>query len=211
MTMRTLKNCGSFAFVILLAGCLQREVPPAPPPAVPVQQVAVVEPPRLAPKCEKLEEGCVASNGIKARIKQSGYAFEPPVGWAFAQEEALTIASTKTAGMAVTIQDIADPKKEAQSRQAAVDMLMARIGVTPPKKKLALPKKPGDVLDLGSMKVSLWEVDKASRSDAKGALLVFWAKPSDKQGITGAGFVSDADATSAEAIIKAVKSIGTVP
>jgi hypothetical protein len=113
--------------------------------------------------------------------------------------------------MVVTAQDIADPKKEVQSRQLAAELLMARMGVTPPKKKLTLPKKPADTLDVGALKVALWEVEKATRGTEKGALLVFWTKLSDTQGIAGAGFVSDADTAAPEVILKAVKTIGKAP
>jgi hypothetical protein len=171
----------------------------------------VAQPAAAVPRCEKLEEGCVANAGIRVYIKQSGYTFEPPVGWGFAQEPTFGIAATKTATMAVTAQDIADPKKEAQSRQVAAELLMARMGVTPPKKKLALPKKPADTLDVGALKVALWEVEKATRGTEKGALLVFWTKLSDTQGIAGAGFVSDTDTAAPESILKAVKTIGKAP
>jgi hypothetical protein len=210
MTTFAFERYGMLAMALLVTGCLQRPAKPAPPPPAPVQVVAPVEQPGpLAPKCERLDEGCVAVQGIKVRIKQSGYAFDPPVGWVFAHEEALGIASTTGGAIAATAHVLDNPKKEAPSRLLALDLLMARMEVTPPKKKLTWPKKPADILDVGDLKISLWQVEKATRKDVKGDLLVFWATPSEGQGITGVGFVASDDKTGAdEAILKSIKTMG---
>jgi hypothetical protein len=212
MTRCTWKMYGLFGAVLLLAGCPRRSAH-RPEPSAPVQAgPAAPEPKPPAPKCEKIEDGCVASEGVKVGVKDSGFTFAPPVGWAFAKEEALSVASTTTAAMAVTAHDLGAAKKEPQSRLAALDLLAAKMGVALPKKKLVWPKKAHDVLETGGMKISLWQVEKLTRNKAKGVLLVFWATPSGGQGITGAGFVSNDDATKADdAILGAVKSIGRAP
>jgi len=212
MTRSITKTYGLLAATLLLTGCLQRPAPP-PPASAPVQPVAVVAPPPpAAPKCEKLDEGCIASEGTKARIKQSGFALEPPFGWYYAQEQALTVASTRTAVMAVTAHDLEAGKKEAQSRLATLDLLFARMGVTTGKKKLVWPKKADDTLEAGALTISLWQIEKVTRDKVKGVLLVFWATPSEGKGITGSGFVANDDVTKAdEAILKSIKSIGAMP
>src|SRR5687767_241600 len=61
---------------------------PLPPPAPPPPPPPVVEAP--PPKCEKVEEACVAGAETRARIGQVGWQFAPPASWIYAQGDDLT-------------------------------------------------------------------------------------------------------------------------
>ena len=188
------------------AGC-HRAPPPAAPPA-PIAEAPPPPAPPPAPKCETPEEACVSHADTRARIKQSGWEFAPPEGWTYAQGEDLTRATGKNAALAVTAREKGDDKKGREAREEMLRLLTEKLGVTLPKKKSLLAKKPDQVEKVGDLSVDLYQLDGAKRDGKKGPLLIFAADSADRQLIVGAGFVADDDADNSDrAILSSIRSM----
>ena len=198
------------AVVVLTAlGCGGRAKPPPPPPPPPPP--APAPPPPPPPKCEKIEEACVAKEGTRAKIEKTFWTVEPPAGWTYAQDEDATVAAQGGAALAVVVYDAPEPKKEGARRDEAATSVVKKIGVEIGKgktKKLALPKRADGTVLAGTVKVSLYQFEKAHREGKPGPLLVFYAKLPDGKELLGAGFVPEDDTSKADdAIMASVKSI----
>lgn len=182
--------------------------PPKPPEPEPPPPPPRVEKPKPK-KCEALEEKCEGASGKKARVSGAPFSFEPASGWAYAQEEAVTIAQTADSGPAVALvaHDTGDAKAQPTNRDAAFDALIKRLALTPPKKKVGW-KKPAEVKDVGELKISLYQLEGAARGDKTGPLLVFAAPLPDGKSLLGVGFVPEDDESSADAaILQSIESI----
>ena len=210
---RTLSVYIALAAAALVVGCGPKKPPKPPEPDVtePAPELAERAPP--APKkkkCEALDEGCKAMAGTKARVPHGPFTIEPANGWLYAQLETATLAQTSGAGpcLAAVGLDASDAKKDAANREAALEAAAKEAGVTLPKKKIGW-KKPDDKKDVHGLKVRLWQVDGATRSDKKGPLLVFDATSADgKSALVGVGFVPADDASNADqAIMTSIESI----
>ena len=185
-------------------GC-HRAPPPAPPPPPPI--VAAPAPPPPPPKCEVLEESCVAAAATRARIRP-GWEFAPPLGWTYAAGEQVTIATGKSAALAMTSREKADPKTERADREDAVHALAEKLEVSLPKRKKMFKKKPDQTEKVGDLDIDLYQVDAARRRDQKGPLLVFSANLPDHRVLFGVGFVTDDDADNSDgAIMTSIHSI----
>ncbi|HMI89626.1 MAG TPA: hypothetical protein VK550_36380 [Polyangiaceae bacterium] len=195
----------------LLVGCVGCRAaaplpPPEPPPAPPPPPVVEVPPP---PKCEKVEEACVAGAETRARIAQAGWQFAPPASWVYAQGEEVTIATGKNAVMGVGVNPIVDVKKERGEREEALRRMAGQIGVTLPKKKSFIPKKPDKKQKVGEVNVDLYQIEGAKLDGRLGPLIFFVARSSNAQVLVGLGFVSDEDNdNSDQAIMGAIESLG---
>lgn len=212
--------------VALVCACGGKTPPPAPAPAAPSASVVVAKtPPPPPPKCESLDEKCVGVTGKRARIVLSRLSFEPPPGWAFAQEAEQTIATSGAARVALAVYDLPanekDEKAAAKLRDAALAKLLQRLGVTPPAKK-AMPwsAKPDKTSDAGGLKISLWQIDGASADKLHGPMVLAHAKlaitgaggVSGVAGVIAVGFVPDDDKASSDgAILTAIDSLRDVP
>ena len=154
-----------------LVGCHAAAPPPPPEPPPPPPPPIVEAPP--PPKCEKVEEACVAGAETRARVGQVGWQFAPPASWIYAQGEELTIATGKNAVMGVTVQPIVDVKKERAEREAALRLIAGQLGVTLPKKKMFIAKKPEHKKKVGDVNVDFVSVrgSEARRSDGPHSLL----------------------------------------
>src|SRR5262249_38313164 len=117
-----------------------RAAPAPPPPASPPAPAAVVAPP--APKCEKIEEGCVSRAETRARIGNVGWDFAPPEGWTYAQGDDVTTASAKSASLGVAMHDGTGVKNERGLRDEVLRRIAGRLGVTLPRKRELLKRKP---------------------------------------------------------------------
>jgi hypothetical protein len=158
-------------------------------------------------RCETLEDACVASRGTAARIVDSGWAMKPPDGWTYAQEPTVTIATYQSAALAVTVQQRTPKKAEAVDRDSGIAVVSKRLEVALPKRKIAW-QKPDTILDVGELKVSLYQVEDVSRGARKGPLLLFSTKLSKDQVLVGAGFVDENDNANADELI--LKAIGSL-
>lgn len=151
--------------------------------------------------------------GTKARIVDSGLRFEPPLGWEYAQQSNATVATTSNASLAVTTHDVGDPKdlrKQLTLRLDAFDALLKLVGVTPPRARYFWMKPSDMVKKLGDLKVTLWQLDGASREKSKGPLLIFAATLSPTKALIGVGYVPDDDKSGADAaILKAIDTLST--
>jgi hypothetical protein len=194
----------------LIIGCfgcgaatpLPAPTPPPPPPPV-------VEAPPPPPKCEKVEEGCVAGAETRARIGQIGWQFAPPATWTYAQGEELTIATSKSGVMGVAARQAVDAKKERAEREEALRLVAGKLGVTLPKKKSFITKKPDKKKKVGDVDVEFYQFEGAKLDGRTGPLLFFVARASNEQVLVGAGFVSDDDGDDADrAIMTAIESLG---
>jgi hypothetical protein len=180
-------------------------LPPAAPPPPPPP---IVEAPP-APKCEKVEEACVAGAETRARVGQVGWEFAPPASWIYAQGEELTIATSKSGVMGVTVRQAVDAKKERAEREEALRLLAGKLGVTLPKKKSFITKKPDKKKKVGDVDIEFYQFEGAKLDDRTGPLLFFVAKTSKEQVLVGAGFVSDDEGNDADrAIMTAIESLG---
>jgi hypothetical protein len=168
--------------------------------------VVEVPPP---PKCEKVEEACVAGADTRARIGQVGWHFAPPASWIYAQGEELTIATSKSGMMGVTVHLTVDVKKERAEREAALRLIAGQLGVTLPKKKAFIAKKPDMKQKVGVIDVDFYQLEGAKLDGRKGPLLFFVAKTSKERVLVGLGFVSDEDTDNTDqAIMTAIESLG---
>jgi hypothetical protein len=179
--------------------------PPAPPPPPPVAPAPQPPPP---PKCEKPEEACISKTDTRARIRESGWDFVPPEGWTYAQEAEQTVATGKNAALAVTARDKSEDKKPREEREDALRALLDKLGVTLPKRKIVLPKKPDQSEKIADLAVELFQLDGAKREGKKGPLLVFAADLPDRRVLVGVGFVADDDQDNSDgAIMSSIHSL----
>jgi hypothetical protein len=178
--------------------------PPKPPPPAPAPDASTPAPP---PKCESLDEACLATDATHARIQASGFTLRPPLGWKYAQEANDLFAETTLASLAVTAEPVVktDDAALASALGRAADRVGARVSKKAP---LALSKKPTKILEVGTLHVSLLVVSEAIRADKKGAAAVFWTKLPSNVVIVGVGFVDDADSSGADQAI--VASVSTL-
>jgi hypothetical protein len=161
------------------------------------------------PKCEKVEEACVAGAETRARIAQIGWQFAPPVSWIYAQGEDLTTASNRSAVMAVAVHQVVDVKKERAEREEALRLVTQKLGLMLPKKKTFIPKKPDQKQKVGSLEADLYQVEGVKREGHIGTVLFFVLKASTEQALVGVGFVADDDTENADqAIMIAIESLG---
>ena len=158
------------------------------------------------PKCEKLDEGCIAQGGTKARLDHSDWRIEPPANWTYAQGT-MVIASHDGSVLAATVEPAGPAKLNRAKRDELFANLVSELKITLPKKKFVWPKKADQTLDAGPLKVSLYQLD-VTREGKKGPLLFFSVTPAEGEGMLGAGFVPDDDSTNADqAILAAIRSI----
>lgn len=204
--------CAALASLTFVLGCGAKKPPklPDPVPEPEVETVKRAPPPPKKKKCESFDEACKALAGTKARVPQGLFTLEPPMGWLYAQLEGATVAKLPGAGpcVAVAAFDSSDTKAELKNREAALEAVAKEAGLTLPKQKVVW-KRPADKKDVHGLKVRLWQVEGAMRSEKKGPLLVFEAVSSDgKTTLVGVGFVPSDEATGAdEAIMQSIESI----
>lgn len=167
------------------------------------------EPPKpQPPKCEKLDEKCKAIGGKKARIAGIGLTVEPVVGWTYAQAEKLTVAQTgaETACFGLAGYDVPDAKKIDAVRQAELEVIVAELGITLGKSKVPW-KAAGDKLEVGALKLTLWEVKDVTRGATKGDLLVVAGLPDGGKALIGVAFVPKDDDQSGEKLMTSIQTI----
>ena len=163
------------------------------------------------PKCEKIDEKCEAKGGTKARIAGIGLNIEPVTGWTYAQTEKATVAQSgaETACFALAGHeaDPKDAKKLEQARQASLEVLVAELGITLGKAKVAW-KSPGDKLEVGALKLQVWELkEPVTRGAAKGDLLVLASQPSDGKALLAVAFVPKDDDQSGAKIMTSIQTL----
>jgi len=197
----------ALALATTLAGCGPKK--PKPQNPVDAEPTATVEPPKPPPpKCEKLDEKCEAIGGKKARIAGISLTVEPVVGWTYAQEEKATVAQTgaDTACFGLAGHEVADAKKIDAARQAEFDIIVADLGITLGKVKVPW-KTAGDKLEVGALKLTLWEVKGVTRSAKKGDLLVVASAPAEGKALLGVAFVPADDDQSGQKIMKSIETL----
>jgi hypothetical protein len=151
-----------------------------------------------------LEEGCVVKPGTRARIQRTGWDFEPPTQWTYAQGTEATTARSKSAILIISSQA---PQGGGGNNEIFLRSVADQIKVVLPKRKRLIPKKPDKLQDVGALHLSLYQLG-AVREASPGALLVFTTNLPQGLVLLGAAFVSDDDAdNSDEAILKAIDSI----
>lgn len=150
----------------------------------------------------------MAGAETRARIGQLGWQFAPPASWVYAQGEDLTIATGKNAVMGVAVHPTVDVKKERAAREEALRLIAGQLGVTLPKKKSFIAKKPDQKQKLGEFDVDLYQFEGAKLDGRTGPLLFFVAKASSERVLVGVGFVPDDDSDNADqAIMTAIGSL----
>ncbi len=117
-------------------------------------------------------------------------------------------AESGRAAFVVTTESPAKDEKDAAVYRTAIGRAATRLELHTKKGALELPKKPEKVINVGSLKLSLHQVDHAKRNDKSGAVLVFWAKLPEGANLVGMGFVADDDDTKADqAILESLSSL----
>lgn len=151
----------------------------------------------------------MAAAETRARIGQVGWQFAPPVSWIYAQGEEFTIATGKNAVIGFGVRQTVEVKKERAEREAALRLMASQIGVTLPKKKSFIAKKPDQKQKVSDVDVDFYQFEGVKLDGRMGSLLFFVAKASTEQVLVGVGFVSDDDGDNADqAIMKAIESLG---
>lgn len=204
----------TFATLVLAASGAACELEPPQAPSPPPEAAArIVLPPPPPPRCEKLDELCTVKPGKRVRIPSSTLAFEPVVGWIYAQEENLTLVKSVDGALwfgaaGYDSGDGRDAKKAAAQRVAMLATMGQELGVTLPKNKKVPWKKPDIVKDVAELKVSLWELDGAARADTPGTILLFTAPIVNGRDLIGMAFVPENDHSgAAELIMRSIESI----
>jgi hypothetical protein len=122
----------------------------------------------------------------------------------------VTTASVKSASLGVAMHDGAGVKNERGLREETLRRIASRLGVTLPRKRELLKRKPDKREKVGELDVDLYQIDGGNRDGKKGPLLVFVAKIGPGKALLGLGFVSDDDKDSSDsAIMKAIGSIAS--
>jgi hypothetical protein len=188
-------------------GC--QSAPPLPPPEPPQAPPPVVDAAPPPPKCEKVEDACVAGAETRARIGQVGWQFAPPASWVYAQGDELTIATGKGGVLGVAAHEALDVKKERAQREEALRLMAGKLGVTLPKKKTLIAKKPDKKQKVSDVDVDFYQFEGAQLEGRSGPLLFFVAKASKEQVLLGLAFVADDDGDqSDQAIMAAIETLG---
>jgi hypothetical protein len=99
-------------------------------------------------------------------------------------------------------------KNERSQREAVLRRVAEHLGVTLPRKRELMKRKPDKKEKVGALDVELYQIDGCSRQGKKGPLLVFAAKVGEGATLLGMGFVSDDDKDNADASI--MKAIGSI-
>jgi hypothetical protein len=111
--------------------------------------------------------------------------------------------------MGVAVHQVVDVKKERAEREEALRLVTQKLGLTLPKKKTFIPKKPDQKQKVGSLEADLYQVEGVKREGRTGPLLFFVLKASNEQTLVGVGFVADDDTENADqAIMTAIESLG---
>jgi hypothetical protein len=201
-----------FASAFASAACAHK--PPLPPAPEPVVQAPPPKPPPppAAPKCESLDEGCKAGSDTKLPVGASGYAFTPPEGWTYAKESDAAVTQTSNAVLALTTYDVSDPKTATANRDAAMALLLGKLGQLD-KPASAFWAKPADTLAAGDLKVALYADAAAKRAGKEVTLAAFDVPlPDKKTAILGASFDPNDDTSdSAKRAVAAVTSLSPAP
>lgn len=168
-------------------------------------------PPPPPPKCEALSEKCEAKAGKKARVAGVSMTIEPIAGWVYAQGEKATVS---TAGEAAACLGVAgydagdgkDAKKFEAARQAELEVLLGELSITLGKAKVAW-KNPSDKLEVGELKLDVWEVKDVTRGEKKGDVLLVAGPPADGKALIAVGFVPKDDDQSGGKIVQALQTL----
>ncbi|MEZ4302153.1 MAG: hypothetical protein R3B70_44915 [Polyangiaceae bacterium] len=200
---------------LALAGTTQACGPKKPPKVDTEDTAPTVDPnpaPPPPPKCESLDEKCEASGSKKARVAGMGLEFVPVSGWTYAQGEKATVAQTGTETACLALAgheaaDAKDAKKLEAARQAEFEVLTTELGITLGKGKVAW-KNPVDSLDVGDLKLQIWELkEPVTRGTKKGALVIVAGPPSDGKALLAIGFVPNDDDASGGKIMEAFQTL----
>jgi hypothetical protein len=193
------------AVTAMLLGCTHTGTQPVAPPPSP--QVATSAPSDRGPppKCESLEETCIATADTRASIGQSGWSIVPPSGWRFAHASTTTFASMPDAVMAITTFDRLD---KSRSRETILRELTEKLGVSIPARKELLPKKPHKRQAVGSITLSLYQFDRVRRSQQNGVMVVFTSDLPSSAAVLGLAFVAASDRRQEDrAVVRAIESL----
>jgi hypothetical protein len=157
-----------------------------------------------------MDEHCVAKDGARARIVDSGLKIEPPPGWEYAQQTDALVASQGGASLAVTTHDVGDAhdlRKQLTIRLNAFDALLKAIGVKPPGARFFWMTQ-SQAKKVGDLKVTLWQLEGASKEKTKGPIIIFAAPLPNNKALLGVGYVPNDDKSGADqAILKAIDSL----
>jgi hypothetical protein len=183
-----------------------------PRPPVETTPTADPDPPKPPPpKCEKLDEKCEGVGGKKATIPNISLVFEPVVGWNYAQGEKSTVAQTGTETACYALAgheapDAKETKKLEAARQAELEVLAGELGVTFGKAKVNW-KSPVDKMEVGALKLEIWELKEVTRGAKKGDLVVVASAPADGKALLGVGFVPKDDDQSGGKIMTSIQTL----
>jgi hypothetical protein len=143
-----------------------------------------------------------------AHIAKSGWSIAPPAGWTYTQGGTTTLATSRRAVLGVRTFDVAAPTELEAKRFETFERLASDMELTFPKKKLVWPKKAAKIIEVGALKVSLYQFDGLTRVMKSGPVLVFETKIGDGTELLGAGYVpADDDENADAAIMKALSSL----
>jgi hypothetical protein len=176
-----------------------------PPPPEPKKKKA-------KPKCEALDENCVATPDTQARVAGSEFVFIPPEGWSFAQEKELTRTFDKEGGAVLAMSSYEPGSEEAKTREALFEALAEALEIALPEKFKRKYKpnwaKPDDKRASGDTELMLWQAGDAKHGTEKGYLLVLLAPDPSGRKVMGLAFAPESNEAAAEVIMKSLETLG---
>jgi hypothetical protein len=197
---------------LLLFSC--KKQPPKEPEPEPDPFAGVTEkeptPPPPAPKCESLDEKCMAEADTWVEVGD-GAKFQPAEGWTYAKLEGVSVAKAEggAAGIAYRIVSAPlEPKKDAtgviDALKPVFESLSAEVSEKSIKKQL---KKDGVVDDKGSLALSTWQLEgKVGGED--GIVIIVVTSLGSGEGLVGAVALQKATVQdNLEAVQKAYRSV----
>jgi hypothetical protein len=110
--------------------------------------------------------------------------------------------------LGVAAHESSTPKNDRAQRETVLRGIADRLGVTLPRKRELLKRKPDQKEKVGELDVELFQIDGCARQGKKGPLLVFSVKTGEGAALLGMGFVADDDKDGSDAAI--MKAIGTI-
>jgi hypothetical protein len=195
----------------LLFGLLLACGPPPPPPPQPepVPEPEPEPPPPPPPKCEALKEDCKADKDTSIPVPGTEYMFTPAKGWNYAKLEEASVAQVGEKG-AVLVLTSFEPEKgfKAQSQRNEQAKSFAELVLIEPKGDKVALFQPNMQREIAGLKMKLWEVSGATRSEETGAMLIISATVEGRT-LFGVGFAAKDDKDGTTSILAMLETLAS--
>jgi hypothetical protein len=193
-------------------------------PRLPPQPIAEAAPPAPEPppppKCESLQENCTAVSDTELALEDTSLRYAPPAGWIYAREPGVSVSVAPAGGATLAL--TASPSGDKKPVTEAIKKLLTRLAIEDVHVKTLGGRlgKPDEELEVASIPVKLWEIDKRRqrgkapqlKGKGTGTLLVAVAAANDGKVVVATGFVVTPDSEEqAGMVMKAIQSLKAAP